>query len=310
MNNGKNYPWNTRTDDFSVPGLHSKPSESYSVMLRALRLSPSYELAYAVRSGQITKEEEKKLPKDFDQVLATYDLIGNVDFMIFRLWWLKHGIAIFGNPHTKPEIRVIDIFSQKQEINFEEVNKKVKRNLKQERDFEGLPPTLLLTIPLNLKKTEIIKKLKFILNETTKELPEQPAEPLIKLMNKRLNKHAMAKGLSLFLHKCADPDQELWRLGAKAKISATYSPRLNYLAPRKPKDALEMNDRIILSKITHRTLKRFELIIENAARGRFPCDEQVECAIFDYPRIIVKERALMKWEREFKDRWKQEKGLS
>ena len=152
MNNGKNYTWNTRTDDFSVPGLHSKPSESYSVMLRALRLSPSYELAYAVRSGQITKEEEKKLPKDFDQVLATYDLIGNVDFMIFRLWWLKHGIAIFGNPHTKPEIRVIDIFSQKQEINFEEVNKKVKRNLKQERDFEGLPPTLLLTIPLNLKK--------------------------------------------------------------------------------------------------------------------------------------------------------------
>ena len=176
MNTGKKYPWNTRTDDFSVQGLHSKPSEGYSVMLRALRLSPSYELAYAVRSGQITKEEEKKLPKDFDQVLATYDLIGNVDFMIFRLWWLKHGIAIFGNPHTKPEIRVIDIFSQKQEINFEEVNKKIKRNLKQERDFEGSPPTLLLTIPLNLKKTEIIKKLKFILNETTKELPEQPAE--------------------------------------------------------------------------------------------------------------------------------------
>jgi hypothetical protein len=163
---------------------------------------------------------------------------------------------------------------------------------------------------LNLKKTEIIKKLKLILNETTKELPEQPAEPLIKLMNKRLNKRAMAKGLILFLYKCADPDQELWRLGAKAEISATYSPRLNYLAPRKPKDALEMNDRIILSKITHRTLKRFELIIENAARGRFPCDEQVECAVFDYPRIIVKERALMKWEREFKDSWKQEKGLS
>jgi hypothetical protein len=306
----KKYTWDTRTDDFSQPGLHSKPSAGYFLMLRALRLSPSYGLAYAVRSGQITKEEKKKLPKDFDQVLATYDLIGNVDFIIFRYWWLKRGIAIFGNPYNKPEIGVIDIFSQNQEINFTEVNKKVKRNLQQERDFEGSPPTLLLTIPLNLKKTEIIKKIKVILNETTKEIPEQPADPLIKLMNKRLNRRAIEKGLNLFLHRCAHPERELWRLGAKAKISATYSPRLNYLAPRKPKDALEMNDRIILSKITHRTLKRFELIIENAARGRFPCDEQVECAVFDYPDIVEKELACIKWERELKDRWKQEKGLS
>ena len=120
----------------------------------------------------------------------------------------------------------------------------------------------------------------------------------------------MVRSLRLFRDKCAYPERELWRLGAKVNISKTYSPVLNYLAPRKPKDSVEMDDRIILSKITHRTLKRFELIIENAARGRFPCDEQVECAVFDYPRIIVKERALMKWEREFKDRWKQEKGLS
>jgi hypothetical protein len=55
-----------------------------------------------------------------------------------------------------------------------------------------------------------------------------------------------------------------------------------------------MDDRIILSKITHRTLKRFELIIENAARGRFPCDEQVECADFDYQAIAEKERARQK----------------
>ena len=223
----KFYTGGIRASEFSQPGLHSKPSGIYALMLNVLRLSPSYELAGKFRSGEITKAEKKKLPKDFDQVLATYDAIGNVDFIIFNVWWFKRGIFIFGNPYSKPEIKVIDIFSQKQEINFEEVNKKIKRNLKQERDFEGSPPTLLLTIPLNLKKTEIIKKLKFILNETTKELPEQPAEPLIKLMNKRLNKHAMAKGLSLFLHKCADPDQELWRLGAKAKISASLKLR-NY----------------------------------------------------------------------------------
>ena len=290
----KYYAGGIRTSEFSQPGLHSKPSGIYALMLSVLRLSPSYELAGKFRSGEITKAEKKKLPKDFDQVLATYDAIGNVDFIIFNVWWFKRGIFIFGNPYSKPEIKVIDIFSQKQEISFAELNKKVKRNLQQERDLEGSPPTMLLSIPINLKKTEIIKKLKFILNETTKELPEQPAEPLIKLMNKRFNKHAMARGLRLFRDKCAYPERELWRLGAKANISETYSPVLNYLAPRKPKDSVEMDDRIILSKITHRTLKRFELIIENAARGRFPCDEQVECADFDYQAIADKERARQK----------------
>ena len=179
----KFYTGGIRASEFSQPGLHSKPSGIYALMLNVLRLSPSYELAAKFRSGEITKAEKKKLPKDFDQVLATYDAIGNVDFIIFNVWWFKRGIFIFGNPYSKPEIKVIDIFSQKQEISFAELNKKVKRNLQQERDLEGSPPTMLLSIPLNLKKTEIIKKIKALLNETTIEIPEPPAEPLIKLMN-------------------------------------------------------------------------------------------------------------------------------
>ena len=97
---------------------------------------------------------------------------------------------------------------------------------------------------------------------------------------------------SIFLNK------ELWRLGVKARISETYSSVLNYNAPRKPKDAIEMNDRMILTKITYRTLKRYELIVENAARGKFPCDDPVESAEFDYPAIGKREKIYRKWRKE------------
>ena len=90
--------WTAKTGDFSVPGLHSKPSASYSLMIRALRISPSYELARKVRAGEITRAEKRNLPKDFDQVLATFDLIGDIDKIIFRYWWRKRGIAIFVQP--------------------------------------------------------------------------------------------------------------------------------------------------------------------------------------------------------------------
>jgi hypothetical protein len=306
----KRFPWTTKTDDFSVPGLHSKPSAAYFLMIRALRISPSYELARKVRAGEITSAEKKKLPKDFDQVLATYDLIGDIDKIIFRYWWLKRGIAIFGTPYNEPQLGVIDIFSAGQEIDFADLNKRVKKNLQKERAFEGSPPTILLTIPLNLEKTAIIRKIKFLLKEIHIELPKTPAEPLIKLMHKRLNRKATEKGLNLLYRKSANPEMELWRLGARAKISETYSPVLDYKGPRKPKDATEISDRIILSKITHRTLKRFEFIVENAARGKFPCDDPIEIIEFNYQVVKEKHESFNKWLNETEDRWKKQLGVS
>jgi hypothetical protein len=46
-----------------------------------------------------------------------------------------------------------------------------------------------------------------------------------------------------------------------------------------------MDDRIIMSKITFRALQRFELIVENAARGKFPCADPVEQAPFNHAEI-------------------------
>jgi hypothetical protein len=292
------FPWLAQASDFSNEGFHTNPSSGYILLLAALRISPSYELARKVRKGEITHSEIKKLPKDFDQVLATYDLIGDVNKIVFRYWWLQRGIKIFGVPNKKPELKVIDTFVYGEEFDVEYLNKNLATNFVHEHRNEGFPPAMLLSIPLTLKRTEILKKINSILDANKVHLDEPKKQPLMKLMNKRLNRHAMNRGFNLMWAKSIFLNKELWRLGVKARISETYSSVLNYNAPRKPKDAIEMNDRMILTKITYRTLKRYELIVENAARGKFPCDDPVESAEFDYPAIGKREKIYRKWRKE------------
>lgn len=76
-------------------------------MLEFLVLSPSYELARKARSNKLSKDEAKKLPADFDQVLATFDLLGDVNCILFRQWWLKRGMQVFDNPYNKPKLHEI-----------------------------------------------------------------------------------------------------------------------------------------------------------------------------------------------------------
>ena len=81
-------PWTLRGSDFSQAGWHSEPTTAYQLMFEFLLLSPSYELARRARSGQLTAADRTRLPADFKQVLATYDLLGDVNGILFRQWWL------------------------------------------------------------------------------------------------------------------------------------------------------------------------------------------------------------------------------
>lgn len=166
------FPWLAQASDFSNEGFHTNPSSGYILLLAALRISPSYELARKVREGEITHSEIKKLPKDFDQVLATYDLIGDVNKIVFRYWWLQRGIKIFGIPNKKPELKVIDTFVYGEEFDVEYLNKNLATNFVHEHRNEGFPPAMLLSIPLTLKRTEIFKKINSLLDANKVHLDE------------------------------------------------------------------------------------------------------------------------------------------
>ena len=254
-------------------------------MFEFLRLSPSYELARKHRTKGLTQREIASLPADFDQVLKTYELLGDVSTEFFRSWWLRRGLQVFGNPYKKPRVHCIGVLNAGKIIDLSEITSPIVSYLDNERNEEGLQASILLSVPITLKRSDLIKQISKLITANAELDTEVDKKPQLKLVSKRLRPNVLLKGLRLLWLKAAKPNWELWRLGAKAELSDSYSKELDPNAPKKVKTDLEKDDRIIMSKITSRYLTKYEAIAENAARGLFPTDRPVLSVGYDYELI-------------------------
>lgn len=301
-------PWTLRGSDFNRAGWHVEPTTGFQLMFEFLLVSPSYELARRERAGLLAEEERARLPEDFAQVLATFDLLGDVNFKLFRQWWLDRGLRVFGNPYSKPKLHEVAHLASGQETDLALLTSCVQERLVEQRQSEGLSPALIVSLPLSAKRADVMRMVRKLLDGYKESDGGNRAEPKIRLQGERFHPNAMLKGLRLLWFKAARPEWENWRLGAKTRLSDSYSGVLDPQAPRRASTSIEMDDRIILGKITHRALVRFELIAENAARGRFPCTDPVPMASFDYPQLAKRLRQNAQWNRKRKEDWIRRNG--
>jgi hypothetical protein len=294
-------PWNLRTTDFSKPGLHAEPTFAFELMFEFLRLSPSYELARQISEGKV-KAAEKGLPEDFDKVLVTYKLLGNVQKTLFRQWWIKRGLKAFGNPHDKPSVHKISDLHAGLELQLEDVSAPLTEYLLENRKSEGLAQAILIAVPVQLKRADLIKQITTIVDQAKRLNDQSNSQPILKLHGKRLRKRELINGLRLLWFRAAKPHWEYWRLGTYSKFSKTYAEALDHKNERKTRSTLESYDREMMTKLIGRALKKYEAIAENAARGKFPCADQVEIMAFEYPKLAKRMQEKNAWERFEKER--------
>lgn len=297
----KRLPWKLRGSDFNEPGWSTRPTVGYELFFEFLRLSPSYELARKASEEGLTAEEKKSLPSDFREVQKTYAMLGNVQTTLYRQWWLSRGLRTFGNPHKRPAVHQIAELKGGVDVSASAVLDGLDQLLSTTRRDEGLAPALLLSVPLGQRKSDVLRQFSRLLDKYA-EVSGTTQPPKLKLMGQRLRAKVLFSGIRLLWFKAAKPKWELWRLGAKAGLSQTYSSVLDVAAPRKVKDEMEMHDREMMSKITYRALVKFEAIAENAARGRFPSEASVEQVPFDYPALARRIRRKNLWEDKEKAR--------
>jgi hypothetical protein len=299
-------PWILRGSDFLAPGWHTEPTAAYQLMFEFLRVSPSYDLATRFKLRELNREDKKSLPADFDEVLRTFDLIGDIRGQLFRQWWLRRGLKVFGNPYSRPGIHVIATLGNGQETVVESIADKMRRSYIDARHEQGLTGAMIISLPLTARASDVLRDVRRLLKNQAQNGAGVLPAPAIRLHGKRFHTNANFKGLRLLWFRAARPQWEYWRLGAKAEISSSYSRELDVSAPRRTRNSLEADDRSVMTKITERALKRFERVAENAARSRFPCDEPVEAAVFDYSKIAHRLAAHAKWVREFKTELKRQ----
>ncbi len=294
-------PWKLRSADFASPGWHARPTVAFELMFEFLRLSPSYELARKAAEEGLTVDDRQRLPADFDEIERVYGLLGNVQTVLFRTWWLRNGLKVFGNPSAKPKVHEIAVLPGGGDIPASEVTPSLERYLEEARRDEGLVGALVVALPVGGRKSEVLRQIGRLLDQHAGSAATVD-KPLISIQGQRLRATVLFNGVRLLWIRAARPKWQHWRLGAKARISPTYSRELNPDAPRKVGSDQEMVDREMMSKITHRALLKFEAIAENAARGWFPSEAAVEQLTFDYPKLAKIIQRKNAWESKEKAR--------
>ena len=290
---------NRSTKEWSTQGI----KRFVELMIEFLRISPSYELARRVTEEKLAYSEwqsalfmlyEQELGKPLDEdqkiscelafqkILESYSEFGDIRGADFNDWWGERGIRIFASDHAKPCVRQITQLNIGQPIHDQAVPL-LNSYFNKYRVAEGMPPALLLSVPLGISKKSLLSQISQLIDKAGVPVRPKTKQAKKPLAAKRLRALPLYKALTLLWLKAIDPSLKLWELGIRAKVSPANARTLNL----KDKKATYKNaeQRAHLSILTSRMLLKAKMIAENAARGDFPSSKKVMLPFYDYSLI-------------------------
>ena len=290
-------PWRLKASDFRKKRLYAAQDWRFRMCFEYLRISPSYRLAFKCKD----EAELSSALNDAERAAAVWRTrtdFGPVDQLLFREWWQRKGLPLFGihsaMPRTERILRLLPA------VENDEILATGVDNLGQflagRYADQGRPDSVLVSVPLGIKRTMVIRQLKKILADIEVEAAAILPTPEYRLEENKMRYQRLLSGLRLIYMRAARPEDELWRSAARAKISKTHS--LNPKAPKKDANSAETRRMltIMASRLAHDTL----VVAENAACGRFPSTSPVSIPQFDYGELGRQIQAIYACEKERK----------
>ena len=287
-------PWQLRASDFSMPKIYADQDWRFQMFFEYLRISPSYALANELKNEQALA----KALGDSEwaaRVWKTYSDIGNVYGVMYRDWWLSNGLRLFGIHTAKPKTQVVTKLKHS-EKNIGQTVKSIDDYLSGNFERQGQPDSILVSIPLGQKRMTIMKQLRKLLDDANQEPIYQP-KALYPLEVNKMRYRRLLAGLRLAYMQAARPDEALWRIATRAKISNNHAK----LDPNtKVKSAKDSDSRRMLTIMASRLMRDTLMIAENAAQGRFPSMDTSSVKSFDFKALQKMIFDNNQWERNRK----------
>jgi len=280
--------------DFQKDGKFVEIHRLYRFWFEFLSFSPSYELArrYRANKGKLSKVDQDRLPGDFEKVLEIFDTFGNVQKYLFKTWWVERGVDLFGIQGAPSSTVPIYKFARGSNADKAKVQSSVTKFLEITRPTLNNPPSILLAIPLDTTRQQVLKEIKDLLDKFIKDQPT-PAKPKYSLATKDTHVQNIIDALSVLYIRSARPDWKLWQIGEECKIKKNRKSR----SP----DLRAFDSMRTLEQMTSRKLKVAAYIAENAARGTFPSQSKpkhfVKFDPVEFNKIISQKNAWSKKEK-------------
>lgn len=253
-------------------GLFATSDWRYEALVDYLKLSPSYKLVCEwAKKGK--KALPANAPKDWKQLVKTYEDFGDVWRIPESRWWEGRGKALFGIKAAKAQTYIVGNSDDAYLIN----SKAATRSQKTWQDM-GKPECLVLAIPTNQTKQMALKQINAIVRagNFTSTKPRL-IKPKYELIRSKLREPTIKLGtMALKMYQLGYP---LWLIGNQLELSAAHHIELDYEGNPNANELNLAEKKIRLQILASKLVAKAELIAENAARGLYPTDAACRYAI-------------------------------
>jgi len=293
-------PFSLSKSDLQKNGKFIEEHRLYRFWFEFLALSPSYELArrYRANKGRLSKQDQDRLPKDFDDVLKVYDAFGDVQKSSFHIWWVNRAIELFGISGKPSTLAPLYKIAPSKSPDRAKMNATITKYLDNVWVSQNKPGAIILAIPLDSTRQKVLKSVKQLLDEHL-QAPKIPDKPAYALATKDLHIKNVIDAMSVLWIRAAKPEWELWKIGVEANISKLYSKKFD--AFKSKRTNANYDEFRTLEQMTSRKFKIAVNIAENAARGIFPsqtpCINLVKFDPLEFQTILTTKTKWIKAEK-------------
>jgi hypothetical protein len=253
-------------------GLFATSDWRYEALVDYLKLSPSYKLV-CEWSRKGSKAIPKNAPKDWKQLVKTYEDFGDVWRIPESRWWDSRGAALFGIKAAKTQAFVVGNSDDATLIN----SKIVAQSQNTWQDM-ARPECLLLAIPTNQTKQIALKQISAIVRAST-FVSSKPklVKSKYELIRSKLREPTIKLGIMAL--KMYQKGYPLWMIGNQLDLSPAHHIKLDDEGNPNANELNLSEKKIRLQILASKLVAKAELIAENAARGLYPTDTPCRYAI-------------------------------
>ena len=246
-------------------GLFAASDWRYDALVDYLKLSPSFKLVCEwARKGSNTIP--KNAPKDWSQLVKTYEDFGDVWRIPESRWWDSRGKALFGIKAAEAKTFIVGQSDEDILIN----SKAAAQSQKTWQDM-AKPDCLVIAIPTNQTKQMALKEISAIIrsNAFVSSKP-MPIKPKYELIRSKLREPTIKLGtIALKMYQSGAP---LWHIGNTLNLSPAHHIQLDEDGHPKSNELNLAEKKVRLGILASKLINKAELIAENAARGLYPTD--------------------------------------
>lgn len=273
-----------------------------------LKISSSYQLVTRYKRGEISLPATAEQPHGFDLILKTYDDFGDVwSYENSNIWMGEKWLDLFNADRPEFRVNTIGNLLNGETGQNKTVQSQLKKYLEKDRVDLGCQPTLILAIPTNATKKDIMGEVAYAINSSKRGsdstlIPKYINKPKYSCLINKIRKEELKNSRRIVICKANNPELTLWEIAIKLNINPSYSNKIKeaeqdllnakHAGNRLDKSRKATHEKLIINAIMGRYIRRTFLLSENAARGNFPSiaeqygnDNTKVKTFFDYPKI-------------------------